>query len=280
MEQYRRGDLIFDVIDTGPADGPVVILLHGFPQFNTSWGKVIERLTAQGYRCLAPNQRGYSRGARPTRRRDYRSAELIEDVRALIDASGALKVHLVGHDWGAAVAWGVAAQLPDRLASVSPLSVPHPAAFIRALPTSKQGLASWYMYVFQLPAVPERFLLGKDRQARQFAKALQASGQSAEAAERDARAMAEPGALTAALNWYRAIPLSDMRTTGGKVRVPTLYVWSDEDSALVEKPARNTARYVTGEYRFETLRGSHWVLDEQPDAVADLLLEWFAAHPL
>ncbi len=280
MEHYRRGNLVFDVIDAGPADGSVVVLLHGFPQLNTSWDKVIGRLTAQGYRCLAPNQRGYSRGARPTRRRDYRTPELVEDLRALVEASEASRVHLVGHDWGALVAWAAAAELPDRLATVTTLSVPHPAAFLRALLTSRQGLASWYMYAFQLPFIPERFLLGANGEARQFTKALQASGQSAEAAERDARAMAEPGALTAALNWYRAIPLSDVRSTRAKVGVPTLYVWSDEDAALVEKPARNTARYVTGEYRFETLHGSHWMLDEQPDAVADLLLEWFAAHPI
>ena len=102
MEQYQRGELTFDVIDAGPADGPVVVLLHGFPQFNTSWNAVIDRLTAQGYRCLAPNQRGYSAGARPPRRRDYRLPEIAEDIRALIDSSGAERVHLVGHDWGAA----------------------------------------------------------------------------------------------------------------------------------------------------------------------------------
>jgi pimeloyl-ACP methyl ester carboxylesterase len=280
MDNYRSGNLVFDVIDEGPADGPVVVLLHGFPQFNTSWSKVIPRLTAQGYRCLAPNQRGYSRGARPTRRRDYRIPKLVEDVLTLIDASGASKVHLVGHDWGALVAWAVAAEYPDRLGTVSPISVPHPAAFLRALVSSRQALASWYMYVFQLPQIPERFLLGRHGRAAQLSKALRSAGQSAEAADRDARAMTEPGVLTAALNWYRAIPLSDLRDTRRKISVPTLYVWSDQDTALVGKPAQNTGHYVSGEYRFETLHGvSHWILDEKPDVLADLLLEWFAAHP-
>jgi pimeloyl-ACP methyl ester carboxylesterase len=281
MENYRSGNLIFDVVDDGPADGPVVVLLHGFPQFNTSWSKVIPRLTAQGYRCLAPNQRGYSRGARPTRRRDYRIPKLVEDVLALIDASGASKVHLVGQDWGALVAWAVAADYPDRLATVSPISVPHPAAFFRALVSSRQALASWYMYVFQLPQLPERFLLGRHGRAAPLAKALRSAGQSAEAADRDARAMTEPGVLTAALNWYRAIPLSDLRDPRRKISVPTLYVWSDQDTALVAKSAQNTGDYVSGEYRFETLRGvSHWIPDEKPDVLADLLLEWFAAHPI
>ncbi|MBV8965089.1 MAG: alpha/beta fold hydrolase, partial [Mycobacteriaceae bacterium] len=193
MEQYRRGELTFDVIDSGPADGPVAVLLHGFPQFNTSWNAVIDRLTAGGYRCLAPNQRGYSPGARPPRRRDYRAPELVEDVHALIDASGADRVHLVGHDWGALAAWATAAQYPDRLASLSIFSVPHPAAFLKALVTSRQGLASWYMYFFQLPWLPERLMIGRRGRASLLSRFLRIAGQSPEAAQRDAQAMVPPG---------------------------------------------------------------------------------------
>jgi pimeloyl-ACP methyl ester carboxylesterase len=281
VEQYHRGELTFDVIDAGPADGPVVVLLHGFPQFNTSWNAVIDRLTAQGYRCLAPNQRGYSPGARPPRRRDYRMSEIVEDIRALIDASGAERVHLAAHDWGAAAAWAAAAELPDRIATLTPFSVPHPGAFLKGLVTSRQGLMSWYMYFFQLPWLPERLLLGSNGSAIRMSESLQSGGQSKEAADRDAKAMAAPGVLTAALNWYRALPLTDLRQSAGKIAVPTMYVWSDKDVALAEKPARNTVRYVTGDYRFEVLRGvSHWIPDECPDAAADLLLEWFAAHPI
>jgi pimeloyl-ACP methyl ester carboxylesterase len=283
MDQYRRGELVFDVIDEGPADGPVVVLLHGFPQFNTTWNGIIPQLTAHGYRCLAPNQRGYSRGARPTRRRDYRVPELFDDVRALIDASGAQRVHLVGHDWGATVAWPVAAKVPQRVASLSTLSVPHPAAFLKALATSRQAFASWYVYFFQLPRIPEWYFLDRDGNASRLSTFMQSkSKQPPEAADRDARAMAEPGVLTAALNWYRArSPLAPlMREVGDKITVPTMYVWSDGDNALLYKGARDCGRYVNGEYRFETLHGSHWMLDEQPDAVAELLLEWFGAHPI
>jgi pimeloyl-ACP methyl ester carboxylesterase len=279
MDQFSRDGLTFDVIDAGPADGPVVILLHGFPQFNTSWNAVISRLTARGFRCLAPNQRGYSPGARPTRRRDYRTKELVEDVRALIDASGAQRVHLVGHDWGAAVAWGAAYELSDRLASMTSFSVPHPSAFVKGWVTSRQGLMSWYMYFFQLPWLPERLLLGADGRGRRATESLVSGGQSREAAERDVKEMIEPGVLTAALNWYRAIFLGNPGVAG-KISVPTMYVWSDEDIALAEKPARDTARYVTGDYRFEVLHGSHWIPDQQPDVAADLLLEWFEAHPI
>jgi pimeloyl-ACP methyl ester carboxylesterase len=277
MDSYRRNDLVFDVRDAGPSDGPVVVLLHGFPQHNDSWNAVIDRLTAQGYRCLAPNQRGYSSGARPTRRRDYRISELVADLGALIDASGAQRVHLVGHDWGATVAWAAAATIPERLTTVSPISVPHPAAFVKALATSRQGLASWYMYLFQLPRVPE-WLLTR-RNGAPVSALLRRSGQTPEAIERDRRALDEPGALTAAINWYRAIPLSDPRASREKITVPTMYVWSDSDTALLPKAAHETARHVSGEYRFEILPGtSHWIPDEQPDKLADLLIDWFAAH--
>ncbi len=279
MEQFRRGELVFDVRDAGPPDGPVVVLLHGFPQRNDSWDPVIEILTAQGFRCLAPNQRGYSPGARPRRRRDYRISELVADVGALIEASGAQRVHLVGHDWGAAVAWGVAAEMPERLATLTPISVPHPAAFLKAIPTSRQGLASWYMYFFQLPWLPERLLLS--RGGAVAAAALRRIGQTAANADRDVRAMKEPGALTAGLNWYRAMPLSDLRAASAEITVPTMYIWSDGDAALLAKPAHDTARYVSGEYRFETMPGaSHWLPEERPDTIGRLLLDWFAAHPV
>jgi pimeloyl-ACP methyl ester carboxylesterase len=277
MEHYRRDDLVFDVRDAGPPDGSVVVLLHGFPQRNDSWNAVIDRLAAEGYRCLAPNQRGYSSGARPLRRRDYRMSELVADVGALIDASGARQVHLVGHDWGAAVAWAAAAEMSNRLATVSPISVPHPGAFMKSLATSRQGLASWYMYVFQLPRIPEWLLT---RRHGAFASEfLRRSGQNRAAIERDVQAMSEPGAMTAGINWYRAIPLSDPRNNNQKISVPTLYVWSDRDIALLPKAAHDTARYVSGDYRFEILPDvSHWIPEEQPDKLADLLLDWFAAH--
>ncbi len=277
MEQFGRGELVFDVRDAGPADGPVVVLLHGFPQRNDSWSAVIDKLTAQGYRCLAPNQRGYSPRARPRRRRDYRMSELVADVAALIDASGAERVHLVGHDWGAAVAWNVAAQLPDRLASVSSVSVPHPVPFVQAMWTSRQVLASWYMLFFQLPRIPERLLLRRDGSTTRMAASLERGGQTPANAARDVAAMSEPGALTAALNWYRAMFLSK---APGKITVPTMYVWSDADDALRDKAAYASGDYVSADYRFEILRGvSHWIPEEQSDTLADLLLDWFGAHP-
>jgi pimeloyl-ACP methyl ester carboxylesterase len=135
-------------------------------------------------------------------------------------------VHLVGYDWGATVAWAVAAEIPERLGSLTTMSVGHPAAFLKAMATSRQALASWYIYFFQLPRIPERYFLDREGNASRLSKFLQSMAkQPAEAADRDARAMAEPGLLTAGLNWYRAIPLTDPRGVGEKITVPTMYVW-------------------------------------------------------
>jgi pimeloyl-ACP methyl ester carboxylesterase len=277
MEQFRRNDLVFDVIDAGPNDGPVVVLLHGFPAHNVEWDSVIPRLTAQGYRCLAPDQRGYSSRARPKRRRDYRDSELVADVYALIEASGAERVHLVGHDAGAMVAWAFAAQHSDSVVSLSALAAPHPVAMQKAMMTSRLGLVSWYVFLFQLPRIPESIFSGSRGTVR-HSRFMQGKGRSREGADRDAQAMADPAAFTSTINWYRAIPFAG-RT--GKVTVPTMYVWSHDDKFFLAKTAHNCGRYVTGEYRFEVLLGaSHWILEERPDAVADLLLDWFAAHPV
>ena len=202
--------------------------------------------------------------------------ELVDDVGALIEASGADRVHLVGHDWGGLVAWSYAARYPGRLATLSSLSSPHPAALLRSMMISRQGLA-WQAYLFQLPLIPERLFAGSGRNADRVSKILQRGGQIAAAADRDARAIGEPATFNAAINWYRGAPFSGRV---GKVTVPTMYVWSDSDKYLFSKAAHKSGDYVSGEYRFEILSGvSHWMPEELPDTVADLLLEWFATHP-
>jgi pimeloyl-ACP methyl ester carboxylesterase len=267
METYRRGELVFDVTDAGPADGEVVVLLHGFPQNRHSWTAVTPHLTAAGYRVLAPDQRGYSPGARPRGRRAYVAAELVEDVIALIDAAGADKVHLVGHDWGAFVAWALASARPERLHSLTAISVPHPAAMAWAMPRG-QALKSWYMAAFQLPVLPE-VIVPTDRGL----KLMGGAGLPVEQMRRYVAPLGRDG-LTAALNWYRAMPFSRDKRFGHRITVPTLYVWSDGDVALGRAGAEATERYVRGPYRFEVLPGlSHWIPDEAPDRLAELVLE-------
>lgn len=281
MQRFRRDGLTFEVRDAGPEDGPVIVLLHGFPQFSDCWDAVTPKLTAEGFRCVAFDQRGYSRGARPRSRRAYRVGELVGDVCALVDGLGVEQVHLVGHDWGAVVAWAVAAAAPRRLASLTALSVPHPAAFGRAMLTTRQFFASWYTYAFQLPRLPELTLLGRDgRQPERFVRAMVRTGQSPERARRDAASMIRTGALTSAINWYRAALLSTPRHITGRVDVPSLFVWSDGDTAVTRAAAESCHDWVSGPFRYEVLSGvSHWIPDAVPDRCAELILSQVRAFP-
>jgi pimeloyl-ACP methyl ester carboxylesterase len=271
---FTRDGLVFDVHDAGPLEGIPVVLLHGFPQDARSWDAVSPFLHARGYRTIAPDQRGYSRGARPGSRRAYRLTELTADCVRLIEDAGLGPVHLVGHDWGAAVAWAVAAQRPDLLRSLTALSVPHPGAFLRALVTSSQGLKSRYMLFFQLPWLPERQLTS----GKSWERALRSTGMSAQAAARDAERMRDRGTATGALSWYRAMVFSRPGTVRAKITVPTLYVWSDGDAAIGPKGAALTPRFVAGPYTYEVLEGvSHWIPDEAPEELDVLLARHFAA---
>src|SRR3954447_12607319 len=226
VDSYRRDGLTFDVVDAGPEDGEPVVLLHGFPQDSTAWNSVAPALHQAGLRTLAPDQRGYSPMARPRGRGRYRLRETTADVLALLDSAGLKSAHVVGHDWGGIVAWALAAWHPDRVRTLTALSVPHPAAMQKAFVTSDQALRSLYMGMFQLPVLPERLLLAGDGAA--LRRMLQISGLSSELAEHYVRRMQEPGALSTALAWYRALPL-DARNPVGTVRVPTLHVWSTRD---------------------------------------------------
>lgn len=261
MDQYRNGSLTFPLRDSGPADGSAageaVVLLHGFPQVASSWDTLTPFLTNAGYRVLAPDQRGYAPTALAGGRREYRMSDLAGDVVALLDAAGLERSHVVGHDWGAAVAWALAADAPERLLSLTALSVPHPAAMKRAGFSSTQGLKSWYMLLFQLPWLPER-MLGPRRPAarRRLVKALVASGQTRESAERDAAALAAPGVFTGALNWYRAVPFGRLP---GRVAVPTLFLWGRRDPYIGRRAASLCGRYVDGAYEFRELPGDHWI---------------------
>ncbi len=273
--QVSRGSLVFDVTEDGPPDGEPIVLLHGFPQHSNSWDALVALLTERGYRTIAMNQRGYSPGANPRGRGAYRIPELVADVAAVIDARAGGRAHLVGHDWGAAVAWSLAAAHPKRVHSLTALSVPHVGAFLKAMVTSRQCLMSWYMVFFQLPWLPERLL------HRQYVRALsQYFGQPAEAARRDAAGFAGPATFTGPLNWYRAMPLIDPRKAGEPVTSPTLFIWSDSDVGVSRRAAVTCGRYVSGPYQFETLpKVSHWILDEAPAEVAALLLAHLKRYP-
>ena len=263
MRQFRRGRLLFDLRDEGPIDGAPVVLLHGFPQDGSSWDRVVPLLHGEGLRTLVPDQRGYSPGARPLERSAYRLEWLAADVLALLDAVGAPRAHLVGHDWGGSVAWAVAGAHPGRVASLTALSTPHPRAYARSMVRSRQVLLSWYMAFFQLPALPEAVIRPR------LETALRDTGLPEADAARYANRMAEPGALTAALNWYRAMPLG--RYLAPAITVPTTYVWGREDFALARTPAELTAEHVEAPYRFVELSAGHWLPETEPEELAGLI---------
>lgn len=282
MRQFRRGDLRFDVADRGPRADDAAVLLHGWPQDHTAWDGVTPILGEAGLRTLAPDQRGYSPGARPAGRAAYAISELVTDVVALLDAASLRRVHLVGHDWGGAVAWAVAQRHPERLASLTVVSTPHPAALAWAMTHSDQALRSWYMLAFQLPWLPE-LVLGPTLPAL-----LRRLGLPGPEAQRYAVRFREPGAGTAELNWYRAMPASGMlegavrrlaapRGPGGRparVTVPTTLVWGSGDPALGRAAAERTGEWVVSDYRFvEVPGGGHWLPETEPALVAREVLE-------
>jgi pimeloyl-ACP methyl ester carboxylesterase len=269
VDSYRREGLTFDVRDGGPPDGEPVVLLHGFPQDSSCWARVAPALHGAGLRTLAPDQRGYCAMARPRGRTRYRLRETVDDTLGMLDAAGLGSAHVVGHDWGGIVGWALGAWHPDRVRTLTVLSVPHPAAMGRALFTSDQALRSYYIGLFQLPLVPERLLLARDGAA--LRRVLRHGGLPDDAVDRYVARMKEPGALTSALGWYRALPWSG-REPVGTVHVPTLHLWSTEDAHLSRAGVEASARYVDAPYRLEILDGvTHWIPELAPDRVAELV---------
>ena len=270
MQQFTNDVFTFDVTDAGSSTSDeTIVLLHGFPESRLSWQLVTPYLVKAGYRVLAPDQRGYSPGARPKARRAYTLDKLAGDIIALADAAGVDRFHVVGHDWGGGVAWELATNHGDRLRTMTSLATPHPQAMVKAALTGTQGLKSWYMFLFQLPGLPE---LGFTRMKGRMRKQLTASGLPEEYVDEYLELLSQPGAARGALNWYRALPFSPRG--GEPVLVPTMYIYGTADFALGRKAADLTADYVKGPYRYEILEGvSHWMPEEVPQVVAELVLD-------
>jgi len=265
--------LRFEVLEMGSGDR-LALCLHGFPEHAVSWRHQMPVLAAMGYRVWAVNQRGYGRTTRPTRVMDYALPELMDDVAALIDASGATSVVLIGHDWGAMVAWRFAAGRLRPLERLVIMNVPHPLCFRAALKHWRQARKSWYIAFFQLPALPERMLMANGGAAvrRMFGRvALPPDVLAVYTGQ-----IVEPGAATAMLNWYRASRRSSPRMPDltRVIEVPTLVVWGERDVALDLICLEGTERYVR-DLTLKRLPGvSHWVQQDAPEAVNGLLREF------
>ncbi|KQU29613.1 alpha/beta fold hydrolase [Rhodococcoides fascians] len=269
IARYTHDGLEFDVLDQGPLDGPIMLLLHGFPERAASWSAVMNELNEAGFRTIAPDQRGYSPGARPKRRRDYRVGALVDDIVALIDTIGS-PVHLVGHDWGAMIAWVTAGRRPDLVSSLTAFSVPHPGSFMTALLTSRQILHSWYFAFFQLPVLPEKWMTRPGQRAEKW---YEKSGMNADDLERTRTDVVDYGALPYAVTWYRGLPFSNPGIGRLRITVPTSMVWSDGDTFISRSAIERAQQYVDARYTLTVLAGvTHWIPTQAPTEAAQAII--------
>jgi len=282
MIEHRRldvGGLTLHVALDGPADGPLVLLLHGFPEFWYAWRHQLPALAAAGFRVAAPDQRGYGESDKPSGLSAYTREALVGDVVGLIGALGRERATLVGHDWGGAVAWWTALQHPDRVDRLAVLNIPHPAVFARAALTSRQALRSWYILFFQLPWLPERLLARQDhRRLLGLLVAMSAPGAfTEEDLARYREALARPAALTSMLAWYRAaLRRWPGRLPRRRVSAPTLIIWGRRDRALGAELAAPSLALCDAGRLLELEEAGHFVALDAAERVNQALLAFLS----
>lgn len=264
--QFRNRGLICSYLDSSPDDSsrPVVLLIHGFPDTAEMWSSQINALHDAGYRCIAPDNMGCGESDIAPKLRDYHAKTIMRDHVALLDHLGIQQAHVVGHDWGAALAWLLAGWHPDRVESLVVLSVGHPMAFARA--GVDQKLASWYMIYFCVAGLVERLFLGNGRFS------FRRIGATHPNIDEVITRMSVPGRLTAALRIYRASTMPMMLGKHPRVTAPTLGIWSRGDVYLLEAQMRNSVRYIDGPWACEAIDGGHWIALEQPEYVNSRLV--------
>jgi epoxide hydrolase 4 len=277
----------FEVATLGTGDR-LALCLHGFPEHAYSWRHQMPMLAKLGYRVWAPNLRGYGNTDSPQEVSAYKTRTLVEDVAALIKAANAKETVLLAHDWGGALAWSLAMQQPQLIDRLIVLNLPHPACFARELRKPAQLMKSWYIFFFQLPWLPE-FMLGR-RRARATSGIIHGSSCNParfpdEALEVYRANAARPGGLTAMINWYRAMFRGGgfRRFGAGKIpiiQIPTLFLWGDADSALSFRTTEGTEKYVAN-LTFRVFPGvSHWIQQEAPEAVNEMIEDWLTGKPV
>ena len=281
MQWVEANGQKFEVASAGEGK-KLALCLHGFPELHYSWRHQIPLLIEMGYKVWAPNLRGYGGSSRPDGIESYRLNTLVEDVAALIDASGAEEVTLIAHDWGAIIAWHFAIKKIRPLTRLVIMNVPHPKCAQREMRHWYQLKKSWYIFFFQLPWLPEK-MLGRNRAQpvkEAFSKmAVDKSRFPDSELQVYADAASRPGALRSMINYYRALlRTKDVREIGdGRVDVPTLMIWGEEDAAIDIRCTEGTEEWVPN-LELHRLPGvSHWVQQEAPEKVNAILREWLSA---
>ncbi|MBA3868383.1 MAG: alpha/beta hydrolase [Anaerolineae bacterium] len=276
----KTNGISLHVVQAGPEDGPLVILLHGFPDFWYGWRKQIDFLAEQGYRVWAPDQRGYNISEKPNGIAAYNLDELSADVIGLIDAAGCETSMLVGHDWGAAVAWWTACKYPERLSKLVIMNVPHQNVFRKTVLTDReQSLRSWYIGFFQIPFIPETL---KGAMSESFARGMQSSSKPGAFTDADMgeyrKAWAQPGALKSMINWYRAIVQQPPPSPDPLVKVPTLILWGKKDAYLKWEMAEESLKLCVDGQLIYFDDTTHWIQHEEPERVNQLVVNFFKSH--
>ncbi|MEA2683951.1 MAG: hypothetical protein QOK05_2279 [Chloroflexota bacterium] len=266
--------LRFNVLDAGT--GPGVLLLHGFPDSSRLWRNQVPALVDAGFRVVAPDLRGFGLSEMPQAVEAYRVGEILDDIRGILRTLGVPKVHVVGHDWGAAVAWMFATTQSQKVDRLVAISVGHPAAFFP--PTMDQMRRSWYTLLFQFPGVAEAFIPKDDW------RFLKDWTGGAGDIDRYLSDLARPGALTAGLNWYRANQppqrLVEDAPTFPLIDKPVMGIWGARDPYLTEDSMTRSESQVSGPWRYERMEDAgHWIPVEKPKTLNALLLDFFAREP-
>lgn len=277
--KIHNGDIALDVRVTGPQWGDVVVLLHGFPECWNTWRHQMPLLAEAGYRVYAPDMRGYGKSSKPRKHQRYALDELITDIEAIRRHSGQDRIHLVGHDWGAAVAWWYAIHHESALHSLSILNVPHPVAFLNTLKSSPlQMLKSWYIFFFQIPWLPEWLISLNDYAL--FKATLKKTSMPGAYTQEDMIHLTDtwrqPGCLRGMVNYYRAM-LRNIRIpeNEGRLTIPTRILWGEKDIALTLSMARDSLNYLThGELKTYP-EATHWLAHDKPQEVAAQLIDHF-----
>jgi epoxide hydrolase 4 len=275
---FQNASVRLHAVAAGPIDGPLVVLLHGFPEFWYGWHKQIEPLASAGFRVIVPDQRGYNLSSKPIGVASYALPALVADVIGIADQLGQQRIFLAGHDWGAAVAWSTALLHPQRVAKLAALNVPHPSVMRRFLSTHlSQMLRSWYIFFFQLPYLPEVFF--STSKLRIGTRALLRSSRPGTFSPEDLVqyrvAWSQPGAVTAMINWYRALFRVRAKFPDLTVHVPTRILWGERDAFLLLEMAHESLRYCTRAELFTFANATHWLQHEEPARVSELLIDFF-----